>query len=287
MLQVARLAAMVLGDSAPRITAFLEEQWNDDGGARDRAGESDLYYTVFALEGLMALQADIPSERTRAYLERFGAGGELDMVHVACLARCWASLPGGATATPRAEEIGRNLERFRSRDGGYGGEPGLERGTVYHGFLALGAHQDLGGEAPDGPALASSIASLASSDGAYSNLPDAAEGGTAATAAAVAVLRQLGADVPDGVAPWLLSRAHDQGGFLAAPRAPMPDLLSTATALHALSILGADISGVAEPCLDFVDTLWTGRGFCGHWADDVVDSEYAYYALLALGHAGL
>ena len=29
--------------------------------------------------------------------------------------------------------------------------------------------------------------------------------------------------------------AHPMGGFLAAPQAPIPDLLSTATALHALS----------------------------------------------------
>ena len=37
----------------------------------------------------------------------------------------------------------------------------------------------------------------------------------------------------------------DLAGFLAAPRAPMPDLLSTATALHALSILGVDVAPVA------------------------------------------
>jgi hypothetical protein len=39
--------------------------------------------------------------------------------------------------------------------------------------------------------------------------------------------------------------------------------------------------------VDFVDTLWNGKGFCGSWADDTVDSEYTYYALLALGHLSL
>ena len=67
----------------------------------------------------------------------------------------------------------------------------------------------------------------------------------------------------------------------------MPDLLSTATALHALASLGVDFSPTVEPCLNFVDTLWTGRGFCGHWADEIVDCEYTYYALLALGHLSL
>jgi hypothetical protein len=72
------------------------------------------------------------------------------------------------------------------------------------------------------------------------------------------------------------------------PEAPLPDLLSTATALHALAGLHADIANVREPCLDFLDTLWSSRGgFLGHWADDAVDCEYTYYGLLALGHLSL
>ena len=42
-----------------------------------------------------------------------------------------------------------------------------------------------------------------------------------------------------------------------------------------------------DRCLDFIDTLWTGRAFCGHWQDDEVDCEYAFYALLALGHLSM
>jgi hypothetical protein len=68
----------------------------------------------------------------------------------------------------------------------------------------------------------------------------------------------------------------------------MPDLLSTATALHALAALHADIDHLREPCLDFVDTLWTSTGgFYGSWADDTLDCEYTYYGLLALGHLSL
>ena len=92
MLQVARLAPTALGDGAAQVEAFLQEQWNDDGGARDRAGASDLYYTVFALDGLLALQADLPSESAVRYLNCFGDGTGLDAVHLACLARCWASI---------------------------------------------------------------------------------------------------------------------------------------------------------------------------------------------------
>ena len=50
----------------------------------------------------------------------------------------------------------------------------------------------------------------------------------------------------------------------------------------------ASFEHVREPCLDFIDTLWTSRGaFFGNWEDDVADVEYTYYALLALGHLSL
>ena len=129
---------------------------------------------------------------------------------------------------------------------------------------------------------------IRAADGGYANHPGAAEGSTPATAAAVMVMHQLGT-VPDtAVTEWLLARCHVEGGFFAAPRAPLPDLLSTATALHALSALHADIERLREPCLDFIDTLWTSTGgFYGTWADPVLDSEYTYYGLLALGHLSL
>ena len=72
------------------------------------------------------------------------------------------------------------------------------------------------------------------------------------------------------------------------PDAPVPDLLSTATALHAISTLHAPLDPVRESCLDFIDSLWTNRGgFYGSWGDDAIDCEYTYYALLSLGHLSL
>jgi len=45
------------------------------------------------------------------------------------------------------------------------------------------------------------------------------------------------------------------------------------------------IVSVREPCLDFIDTLWSNEGgFHGHWHDDLLDVEYTFYGLLALGH---
>lgn len=73
---------------------------------------------------------------------------------------------------------------------------------------------------------------------------------------------------------------------MAMPLAPIPDLLSTATSLHALACLDLSLSASAkELCLNFLDSLWSAEGgFHGHWADDHLDVEYTFYGLLALGH---
>ena len=59
MMQVARLAPRLLGDSTPLVEAFLVGEQNSDGGFRNRDGASDLYYTVFGLEGLRVVDASI------------------------------------------------------------------------------------------------------------------------------------------------------------------------------------------------------------------------------------
>ncbi len=266
MLQVARLAPRHLADATDRVRSFLQAQFNDDGGGKDRAGNSDLYYTVFVLEGLVALQQELPEEPVTSYLETFGDGAELDLVHLCCLARCWAAMPGDPPPG-----IASNLERFRSQDGGYAPEGGAPSGTAYHGFMAIAAHQDMGSMPADIDAVAD-------------NMEKQPWEITTVTAAAVTLLRYLGRHIPPAAAAFLLAQRHEDGGFLAVPGAPMPDLLSTATALHALAGLHVDLDPLRESCLDFIDTLWTGQGFCGNWSDDIVDSEYTYYGLLSLGH---
>ena len=53
------------------------------------------------------------------------------------------------------------------------------------------------------------------------------------------------------------------------------------------SVSGTSFTPVRESCLDFLDSLWTGKGFVSTWDDDELDCEYAFYALLALGHLSL
>ena len=289
MLQVARVAPKALGESAELVRDFFLRQFTPDGGGMDREGRADLYYTIFSLAGLQAFQAKVPVENAEAFLRTFGDGGGLDFVHLGALARCRAVVGLEKMPAGLADTFLSRIEAFRSRDGGYDSDPDSAHGNAYGCFVALGAYQDLRREMPDPLRMVQCLKFLESPDGAWANARGLAAGSTNATAAAVAVLHQLGMPVNAGVADWLLARAHPQGGFLAMPNAPLPDLLSTATALHALACLEREIPAAArEHCLDFIDTLWSAEGgFHGHWADDDLDAEYTFYGLLALGHLSI
>ena len=286
MLQVARVAPKALGESAALVREFFLRQFAADGGGVDRDGRADLYYTIFSLAGLQALQADAPVEKVEAFLRGFGEGDGLDFVHLGALARCWAVVGLEKMVAGLADTLLARIEGFRSRDGGYDSDADSPHGNAYGCFVALGAYQDLQRKMPEPLRMVQCLKFLETPDGAWANARGLATGSTNATAAAVAVLHQLGMPMNAGVADWLLARAHPQGGFLAMPEAPLPDLLSTATTLHALACLEREIPApIRERCLDFIDTLWSADGgFHGHWADDHLDAEYTFYGLLALGH---
>lgn len=283
---MARLGAQMLGESADLVRDFYRRQWTVAGGGRDRSDRPDLYYTVFTLNGCEALGMPAPEAQLETWLRTFGEGGELDLVHLTALARCWASL--GKLRIPKGlpKALLTRLETFRKPDGGYDNSLAKPHGTAYGSFLALGAYQDLGKFPPRPLSIVQSLKRLETPDHAWNNAPGLPIGSTNPTAGAVTLLRHLHLPLNPAVGDWLLARLHSQGGFTAVPGAPMPDLLSTATALHALASLDRRLTTEQrERCLDYVDTLWSAEGgFHGHWADDHLDAEYTFYGLLALGH---
>ena len=286
MLQVAKLSPQLLGDATDLIREFLLTCRADAGGFADRDGESDLYYTVFGLDACKVLDVDVDPSHMDPLVERHGHGQDLDLVHFSCWVRAFTE---STLYDPQKDHEGtpwrRHLASFRREDGGWASNPDEEKGSVYGTFLALGAHQDLGITLPDPAGTVDFVLRNALDDGGYATSPDMPVATTPTTAAAAVMLRELGGEVHGKTVDWLRAQRHRQGGFLAAPGAPMPDLLSTAVALHALSALEQPPQDHAERTLDFVDTLWTNRGaFHGHWADDDVDCEYTFYGLLALGH---
>jgi len=282
MLQVARLAPNVLGaDGVALVERFVRAHQADEGGFLDRDGKSDLYYSVFALDALTALQAELPSKTS--FFDS-AQPEELDFVHLCSLLRVLAALGRPA----RGMEC---LEKFRTADGGYNETPGAESASAYGSLLGYAAYADHGVVPPDSEKMLEALAELRNEDGGYANDRIISISAGPSTAAAVTLLRKFGERPPDGAGDFLLSCWHPAGGFRAFPGAPMPDLLSTAVTLHALDGIQVDFSKLQEPLLDFVDSLWVvqeqGGGFFGTWDDDQADLEYTYYGLLALGHLAL
>ena len=284
MLQVARRGALSLGESLPAVCAFARSRITEGGMGLDRDQRPDLYYTIFAIALLQALDEPIPTLSIREQLLSYAEGASLDFIHLGALARCWAAI--GHYPRELAAGILHNIEHYRTLNGGYDGERGAAFGTAYGGFVALGSYQDLGVPIPEPLRLVQSLKYLETPDGGWGNAPNLRAGSTNASAAAITLLHQLEIPVNETTGRWLLAQVHSSGGFLAMPMAPIPDLLSTATALHALGCLNVDLpSRIKEQCLDFLDSLWTADGgFHGHWADDFLDVEYTFYGLLALGH---
>ncbi|MCU0482691.1 MAG: hypothetical protein MUC54_00200 [Chloroflexi bacterium] len=276
-------AALLTEVAAGRVAAFLDSRLAPDGGFVGRSGGSDVYYTYFALASLAALGHPLPWARSGSFLAALGNGRGLDLAHLACLARALALAPGEATRA-QAEGVLVRMDGLVAPRGGFAPAPGLSRGTISASFVALLAHEELSTPLPVDLALRRCLAAGRCADGAWADSPDMAEGTTTVTAAAALLHLALDEVPPPETAAWLAARHRPEGGFLASPRAPVADLLSTAAALLALAALGAPLEPFALPTLDFVHGCWApSGGFGGHPADPVPDSEHTTYALLALG----
>jgi hypothetical protein len=299
MLRAARQASETLGEAAGLVRAFVAGQRHPDGGYRNRDGQPDLYYTVFGLSAACALDSS-PAAAPERLPEAFLASpANLSLVNLASLAR-------GLALTRHADPAVRGtlrvrLESLRAADGSFATKPGAARGTMYGSFLALGAAEDLTSDAPATPGvplsdagrLADAVLALRLSDGSFANDHVFGVATVPSTGAAVAILHRIGVSLPQPAhtGDWLLAQTLTVGsatGWAATPGTPTPDLLSTAVALDALARLNIPLgqalrAGVEE----FVDSLWssdgTRAGFCGTWADDIIDVEYTCYGLIALG----
>jgi hypothetical protein len=293
MIYKAGLAADILGKASELVISFIRNRQNPDGGFKGRSDTSDIYYTMFGFDCLTALKST-PIFPIEQFLAEHGSIENLDFVHLCSLTNLLSAIFPNDTGAKSIEDlefdanefgrIANQIEKYRAADGGYNVVKGLSRSSIYGNFLAISTLEEIGAQLPDGNIIVNSIMKLKSADGGFANEPDLKEGTTTATAAAIVLLDKFGVKSYSENINWLLKMFHPSGGFLASPSAPIPDLLSTATALHCLSETGLDMNLIKEKCLDYLDSLWSAEGaFYGTWADETTDVEYTFYGLLALG----
>jgi hypothetical protein len=192
--------------------------------------------------------------------------------------------PGDAL---KFEQSVARLDRYRSADGGYSHErEHAPQGTLYAAYLVEQAHRDAGIAWRDPERTITALDTLCTPDGGYTNHSGTPCGTTTATAAAAVLLTRYGKrEQARQAVDYLAKLRHPDGGYRAAPTVPLPDLLSTATALYAESLcVPLTEKPPFLPTTAFIESLWNSDGgFRSHAADPVSDVEYTFYALLALG----
>jgi len=271
---------------------FLLSHQMSDGGFRGREGDSDLYYTSFAVRGL-AMLGELSSETARQIGEFLDAHDPLRLSIVDLLS--WLStavavqLAGGAvpkaTLTPDwAEQIAARLESVRTQDGGYAKNAEGAAGSTYQSFLVVLSYQLIGQSQPRPNALVQFLYDRQRDDGGFVEIAPMKRSGTNPTAAAVAVLEMFNAmdeELRSDVRHFLRQVKSDEGGFQAHTRIPFADGLSTFTGLLTMQDLRIDDVLGPERIRDYL-TGWlefpTG-GFRGASWDEQADVEYTFYGL--------
>ncbi|MCK5804514.1 MAG: hypothetical protein KAI66_16870 [Lentisphaeria bacterium] len=267
--------------SADAMRAYVEGKFLSCGAAVDRAGQADIYYTFFGLGCLRAFDVQAPPEASTFLRDRIDRGGG-DFVHTAALALCAGMVPLGL---PRRRALAAAIETFRTVDGGYGTKEGAACATPYATYLALLAHGALGLSPANAAQARQAILPCEQADGSYVNRRGETAANVTTTAAAAGVHGICGRRPSRHLLAWVQSQYSQGGGFRSSPNAPLPDLLSTAVALHTLRQSRVRLlPEVKRDCLVFVQDLWQeDGGFAGSIADDLTDCEYTFYALVALG----
>lgn len=282
---------------------YILHTQNPDGGFSGRQGESDLYYTSFALrsadlladagsEGLWHRAAGWLRQRAAAVVDVVECFSALHIKHLAERQGCqvWCQC-GGEDVMRGMENV---LQESLTPQGGYARSAGGDA-SVYHTFLAALCYQLLGRSVPGAEAAAGFVRSRQCADGGFvevagAQAPVGTRGGINPTAAAVAVLGMLDS-LDEGLArkasEFISRMQRTDGGFGAHPGAPVSDLMSTFTALATLAETGQIRRLKLGAAARFVKYLVVpAGGFRGSRMDGKADLEYTYYGLGALGLLG-
>ncbi len=291
ILRLAGSAALLPEIVRSRHTAYLTAAQRADGGFAGREGDSDLYYTSFALRGLFilgALYGDV-AERSAAFLKSKLMGHEtivdfLSLIYGATLLDISADIDIFADQSPNwRDAVADALEELRRDDGGYAKAKAGRASSTYQSFLVVLCRQLIDRPLPQPDRMVEFIHSQRSEDGGFREIRVAKRGGTNPTAAAIGSLKILDAldtKVATDTIGFLAEMQTDEGGLRANTRIPIADLLSTFTGVLTL----ADLDGLSA-----VETSAIRRyirqmeepqgGFHGAAWDQGVDVEYTFYGL--------
>jgi len=281
-----------------RHADFLKGLQRPDGGFAGREGDSDLYYTSFALRSLSILGQlhGAVAERAATFLRSRLATREpimdlLSLVYGAAVLDASAGIDVYSDASPTwKDDITVTLEELRRDDGGYAKSKEGGVGSTYYSFLILTCLELIEKPLPCPERLIDFVLSHRCEGGGFREIRVAKRASTNPTAAAIGALRTLDAldnETRDGTIDFLAGMQTDEGGLRANTRIPIADLLSTFTGLLTLTDLGAKERIDTSAALRYANRLERDDGgFLGGAWDEAVDVEYTFYGLGCLSLLG-
>jgi geranylgeranyl transferase type-2 subunit beta len=275
---------------------YFAGKQNPDGGFSGREGESDLYYTGFALRGLAVLDALSPEICARAtgflrgcLTRQTSVVDFFSFLYGCVLVQASGGedvLEGSPADWPL--RVAATLDTFRTKDNGYNKSPGALSGSTYHTFLVGLCFELLGQSLPHPEEVLRFVQARRRDDGGYVEVSAMRRSGTNPTAAGIGLLHLLkGHDLAlDDIEPtidYLAEMPSMEGGMRANDRIPLADLLSTFTGCWTLAQLGALERINTVQAFNYVKSLEQPEGgFLGGAWDEATDVEYTFYGLGSL-----
>jgi len=271
--------------------SYLLDLQRADGGYAGREGDSDLYYTGFALRSLAILGelSGEPAKRAAEFLKGRLTGREsivdfLSLIYGATLLEFSAGIEiFSESSSDWRASVAQAMEQLRREDGGYAKGPEGRASSTYHTFLVLLCLQLIDAPVVNPHGIVSFIQSQRSEEGGFREIRASKRAGTNPTAAAIGALRILDAldeQTCEDTIDFLCDMQTDEGGLRANTRIPIADVLSTFTGAVTLKDLGA-LDEIDLPHLQrFVQSLeLEGGGFHAAAWDLAHDVEYTFYGL--------
>jgi len=273
---------------------FLSAQ-RPDGGFGGREGESDLYYTTFAMRGLSILgelYGDV-ADRIEGFLKPMLSSRQtivdfFSLFYAANLLKVSAGNDIFNGSDPNwPDQVANFLETLRRPDGGYAKAMEGHAGSTYHTFLVMLVLELIERPIPQPELIVSFLESQREEDGGWREIRASKRAGTNPTAAAVGSLQILNA-IDEAKDPELVATTLDflvemqtsEGGLRANTRIPIADLLSSFTGALTLADLDA-LDEIDLPAYRrFVESMQLeAGGFQAAAWDTAHDVEYSFYGL--------
>ena len=269
-------------------------QQRADGGFAGREGESDPYYTAFALRALWildALDGQIGSNAAGFLKQRLNQRESIIDLISLIFGSAIVELAVGEVVIPDDDQhwrirVADLLASLRTEDGGFAKTPEGRAGSTYQTFLSILCYQLIEIPVPDCEKIESFLNSQKQAEGGYLEIRAAKRAGVNPTAAAIGSLKALGKlnqDEQQATSFFLSEMQSDEGGFTANTRIPFADLLSSFTGLLTLIDLDSASKVNIEAIHRYALSMQSAEGgFVGFALDQTADVEYSFYGLATL-----